>query len=105
VSFIDGNRDEFGVEPISKVLQVVPSTCYSAKSRPLLARAIRDVVTTVAVMTVWKADYSVYGVHKMWKALQCAGEDIGRDQFARIMSDLGIAALSSGREGVHYPPR
>ena len=32
VSFIDANRDEFGVEPICNVLQVAPSTYYAAKS-------------------------------------------------------------------------
>ena len=35
VAYIDGHRDEFGVEPICKVLQVAPSTYYSAKNRPL----------------------------------------------------------------------
>jgi nitrogen regulatory protein PII len=58
--------------------------------------AIRDAVTAVTVMTVWKANYSVYGVHKMWKALQRAGEDIGRDQVARIMRGLGIAGARRG---------
>ena len=47
-------------------------------------------------MTVFKANYSVYGVHKMWKALQRAGEDIGRDQVARIMRGLGITGARRG---------
>ena len=34
VRYIDAHRDEFGVEPICTVLQVAPSTYYSAKSRP-----------------------------------------------------------------------
>jgi putative transposase len=96
VSFIDDNREVFGVEPICKVLQVAPSTYYAAKRRPLSARAIRDAVTAVTVMTVFKANYSVYGVHKMWKALQRSGETIGRDQVARIMRGLGIAGARRG---------
>ncbi len=96
VSFVDANRDEFGVEPICQVLQVAPSTYYAAKSRKPSARAIRDAVTAVTVMTVFKANYSVYGVHKMWKALQRAGEDVGRDQVARIMRGLGIAGARRG---------
>ena len=42
VGFIDANRDELGVEPICRDLQVAPSTYYAAKSRPLSARAVRD---------------------------------------------------------------
>ena len=42
VDFIDANRDELGVEPICRELQVAPSTYYAAKSRPLSARAVRD---------------------------------------------------------------
>ena len=44
VAFIDANREEFGVEPICKVLQVAPSTYYAAKTRPPSARAVRDAV-------------------------------------------------------------
>ena len=47
VEFIDAKRDEFGVEPICRVLQVAPSTYYAAKARPLSARAIRDAVLKV----------------------------------------------------------
>lgn len=38
VRYIDAHRDEFGVEPICRTLAVVPSTYYSAKSRPPSAR-------------------------------------------------------------------
>ena len=39
VDFIDANRDELGVEPICRGLQVAPSTYYAAKKRPPSARA------------------------------------------------------------------
>ena len=42
--YIDAHRDEFGGEPICDVLEIAPSTYYSAKSRPLSARALRDAV-------------------------------------------------------------
>ena len=32
--YIDAHKDEFGVEPICRVLQFAPSTYYAAKSRP-----------------------------------------------------------------------
>ena len=98
VEFIDGNRDELGVEPICEVLQVAPSTYYSAKSRPASARAVRDAVLKVVLLSTWSANYEVYGVRKMWKALGRAGEHVGRDQVARLMRELGIQGARRGRE-------
>jgi putative transposase len=91
VSYIDEHREEFGVEPICKVLQVAPSTYYAARSRPLSARAVRDAVLKVTLLTLWRANYEVYGIHKLWKAARRAGQDVGRDQVARLMRELGIA--------------
>ena len=85
VAYIDGHRDEFGVEPICATLQVAPSTYYSAKSRPLSARAVRDAVMGQMLMVLWVANRKVYGAHKLWKAARRAGHDIGRDQVARLM--------------------
>ena len=97
VAFIDANRDELGVEPICTTLQFAPSTYYAAKSRPLSPRAIRDAVLAVTVLALWKANYSVYGARKMWKALQRSGESVGRDQVARIMRGLDICGVQRGR--------
>ena len=97
VAFIDDNRDEFGVEPICTTLQVAPSTYYSAKSRPLSARAIGDAIMMPILLTLWRANYSVYGARKLWKAARKAGHVIGRDQVARLMCELGIAGVKRSR--------
>ena len=97
VDYIDANREEFGVEPICKVLQVAPSTYYSAKKRPPSARAVRDAVLLPILLALWQANYSVYGAHKLWKAARRAGHDIGRDQVGRLMRELGIRGVKRGR--------
>jgi len=33
VDYVDQHRDEFGVEPICRALQVAPSSYYAAKRR------------------------------------------------------------------------
>ncbi len=49
-------------------------------------------------MRVFEDNFSVYGVRKMWKAMQRAGWNIGRDQTARVMKQAlafkaaGVAA-------------
>jgi putative transposase len=91
VDYIDGHRDEFGVEPICSVLEIAPSTYYAAKDRAPSARAVRDAVLKVTLLALWRANYEVYGIQKLWKAAQRAGLEVGRDQVARLMRDLGIA--------------
>jgi len=97
VGFIDDQRGEFGVEPICECLQVAPSTYYSAKTRPLSARAMRDAVMMPVLLALWKANYSVYGARKLWKAAHRAGYSIGRDQVARLMGELGIWGVKRAR--------
>jgi putative transposase len=51
----------------------------------------------------------VYGAHKLWKAAVRAGHDIGRDQTARLMRELGIEGVSRRRKRVfttkHHQPQ
>jgi putative transposase len=102
VGFIDEHRDELGVEPICKALQMAPSTYYAAKRRVIepSARAIRDAVLLPILLTLWVANRKVYGAHKLWKAARRAGHDIGRDQVARLMRELGIEGISRRRKRV-----
>ena len=100
VAYIDEHRDEFGVEPICRVLEMAPSTYYSAKSRPPSARAVQDAIMMQALMALWVANRKVYGAHKLWKAAHRAGHVIGRDQVARLMRELGIEGVSRRRKKV-----
>jgi len=97
VKFVDAHRQEFGVEPICRQLQVAPSTYYAAKSRPASARARRDAVMIPILVALWSANRKVYGAHKLWKAPRRAGHDIGRDQVARLMRAAGICGVRRGR--------
>jgi putative transposase len=97
VAFVDANRDEFGVEPICRTLQVAPSTYYSAKTRPLSARAKRDAIMMPILLALWTANYRVYGARKLWIAARNAGHEIGRDQVARLMRELGIWGVKRSR--------
>ena len=105
VAYIDDNRDVFGVEPICRELcaagaKIAPSTYYAAKTRPPSARAIRDAAMMALLMTLWVTNRKVYGAHKLWKAVKRAGHDIGRDQVARLMRQMGIEGVSRRRKKV-----
>ena len=105
VTFIDEHRDEYGVEPICAVLPIASSTYYDTKTRPLSARAIRDAAMLPILLALFHANYSVYGAHKLWKAARRAGHDIGRDQVARLMRQLGIAGVTRRRRRVRTTVR
>jgi len=77
---------------------VAPSTYYAAKDRAPSARAVSDAVVGPELVTLWKANYCVYGVRKLWKTARRAGINIGRDQTKRLMRAAGSRARR-GRSG------
>jgi putative transposase len=97
VSFIDGHRDRWGVEPICHALQVAPATYYAASSRPPSARQLRDAQLKVEIRRVWKDNFEVYGARKVWRQLQREGIVVGRDRVARLMGALGICGVVRGK--------
>jgi hypothetical protein len=70
-AYIDRHRDDYGVEPICRVLQMAPS-CYwrhAARQRnPQLrsARAQHDDHLKADIQRVWHANWQVYGADKVW---------------------------------------
>ena len=49
-------------------------------------------------MALWIKNFSVYGKRKLWKAARRSGIDIGREQTARIMRELGIQGASRAKK-------
>jgi putative transposase len=59
--FVDAYRHRFGVEPICRVVQLAPSTYWSAKRRPPSARSQRDEQLTKEIRRVHAENFGVYG--------------------------------------------
>ncbi len=92
--YIDAHRAAYGVEPICRTLEIAPSSFYAARTRPPSARAVRDDVVTDIIERVHRANFGVYGIRKVWKALRRLNVDAGRDQVARLMRDVGLAGAT-----------
>jgi transposase InsO family protein len=90
----------WGVEPICHVLEIAPSTYWSAKTPPASARAMRDAELVPQLRTLWERNYSVYGRRKLTKAARKNGIDIGRDQVARLMRSMQIRGASRSKKRV-----
>ena len=102
VSFIDTHREAYGVEPICKELPIAPSTYYESKAReagrsPVPARTRRDAALRGEIGRVWKENFGVYGVRKVWRALHREGVLVARCTVARLMGELGLRGVVRGR--------
>jgi putative transposase len=98
ILFINENKAAYGIEPICREIQIAPSTYYAARSRPPSARAIADEELKRQVLEVYRENYEVYGVEKVWIALQRKQIAAGRDHVARLMGDLGIEGVTRGKK-------
>ena len=101
--FIDSHRDRFGVEPISKVLQVAPSAYrrHAARQRrPALrsARALGDESMLAKIERVWHVNRQVNGVEKVWRQLKREGIAVARCTVERLMRQRGLAGVMKGKK-------
>lgn len=98
IPFIDQFRDAFGVEPICRELQVAPSSYYAASHREPSARSGNDATLADVIGRVHRANFGVYGIRKVWKALGRLGIEAGRDQVARIMRAVQLQGATRAKK-------
>jgi putative transposase len=102
ISFIDSHRGAHGVEPICKVLPIAPSTYHDhvAKQRDpsrLSAMARKDVALKPEIARVFKENFEVYGVRKVWRQLKREGRDVARCTVERLMRNMGLQGVIRGK--------
>ena len=102
-TFIDEQREAYGVEPICKVLPIAPSTYYEQKARQtdpsrLPERARQDDALCVEIERVWNENRRVYGARKVWRQLNREGVAVARCTVERLMGRLGICGVVRGRK-------
>jgi len=101
-AFIDAHRDVNGVEPIYRVLPIAPSPYYAHAARkadPELRsqRAKTDEVLVPEVERVWKENFEVYGVRKVWRQLRRGRFEVARCTVQRLMKRLGLKGVIRGK--------
>jgi putative transposase len=118
ITFIDDQRDRFGVEPICRVLrkhscQIAPSSYYAAKTRPASARAIRDAALLVEIGRVFhdrNLGRGLAGVRKVWHLLRRDATiadrfgSVARCTVERLMRQAGLQGVRRGRRFVTTKP-
>jgi transposase InsO family protein len=89
-AFIDEQRARFGVEPICQTLGVSASAYYRRATGERSARRVADDRLLEMIREIHARNYFAYGSWRMWKALQRAGEEVGRGRVERLMRANGI---------------
>jgi putative transposase len=101
-TFIDEQREHFGVEPICKALQTAPSGYWRHAARlrnPALVpqRVKRDVVLVDQVQRIHRANLQVYGARKVWRQLHREGVAVARCTVERLMRLKGLQGARRGK--------
>ena len=97
IAYITEHRGRFGVEPICEVLQVAPSTYYSARKRPPCRRRTTDEKLKPEIRRVFDDNYGVYGARKVWRQLNREGIVVARCTVERLMRQMGLAGRTRGK--------
>jgi putative transposase len=109
VAFIDDQRDEAGVEPLCRHLEIAPSTYYAHKATEadpskLSERTLRDRELCPEIERVWKENFGVYGARKVWRQLRREGFDVARCTVERLMRRMGVRGVVRGKKVVTTIP-
>lgn len=103
VSFIDTNRDAYGVESICKQLPIAPSLYYEHKARQadpgrMPPRLRRDEALIPQIRRVHEENFGVYGARKVWRQLGREEIEVARCTVERLMRSLGLQGVVRGRK-------
>jgi len=95
ITFIDDQREVYGVESICRVSPIAPSTYYHRQACHIepskaSARHHRDAELRPEIQRVWDDNYQVYGVRKAWHQLKREGFEVARCTVQRLMKQIGI---------------
>ena len=102
IAFINDQRDAHGVEPICKVLPIAPSTYFDhvakrANPEKLSVRAKRDAILQPEINRVFRENFRVYGVRKVWRQMKRERFDVARCTVARLMQVMGLEGAIRGK--------
>lgn len=100
--FVDQHKEQYGVEPICRQIQIAPSSYYEHKARErdpdrLPDRIKRDKELESDIQRVWKNNFKVYGANKVWRQLLREGIVTARCTVERLMKKLGLQGVRRGR--------
>ncbi len=95
--FSKANREKYGVQALSRVLDVAPSGYYDWLKEPLSNRAREDARLLRLIRASFTASQGIYGAPRVFLDLREAGETCSKHRVAHLMRENGLRALHGYR--------
>ena len=96
-TFIKTNQQEYGVEPMCRVLNVAPSGYYAWLKQPLSRRAQEDARLLRLIRASFTASHGIYGAPRVFLDLREEGETCSKHRVERLMRENNLRALHGYR--------
>lgn len=99
---MDEHRDDYGVEPMCRVLPIAPSTYFAhaaKQANPDLRseRAKRDEMLSGAIRRVFDENFQGYGPGKVWLQLNREGIPVAQCTIECLMKAMGLKGVIRGK--------
>ncbi len=103
VLFVDQHKEQYGVEPICRQIQIAPSSYYEHKACErdpdrLSDRIKRDKALECDIRRVCENNFKVYGANKIWRQMLREGIRVVRCTVERLMKKLEIQGIRRGKK-------
>ena len=102
ISFIDDNKQFYGIKPICRVLPIAPSTYYRSKDlsdnpHKLSLRSQHDDYYISEIKRIWQDSKCRYGVRKVWQQMKADGLKVARCTVERLMRQYELQGVWRGQ--------
>src|SRR5947199_9654324 len=99
VAFIDQHRTTYGVEPISRVLPIAPSTYFRHKTHQAdptrrSARAQRDDELCAIIRRIWTEHFQWHGPRKVWRQIGLENRRAARCLVRLLMREIVLCGVA-----------
>ena len=102
VNFIDDHKNNYGIEPICRVIPIAPSTYYRAKyleyypKKRSLCRQHDDFYIS-EIRRIWQDSKCRYGARKVWQQMKVDGIHVARCTIERLMKQHSLQGVWRGK--------
>ena len=102
ISFIDDNKQFYGIEPICRVLPIAPSTYYRAKDlsdnpHKRSLRSQHDDYYVSEIKRIWQDSKCRYGARKVWQQMKADNIHVARCTVERLMRQYELQGVWRGK--------
>lgn len=95
--FVDEHKEQWGIEPLCRMVTLAPSTYYERKGRAPSSRTVSDEKWSQEIARIHADNRGVYGVNKVWASLKREGHCVARCTVERLMKSLGLQGVIRGK--------